>query len=190
MKDSRIREVQGSSDMLKNYKKLNQLKNIGIARLANSIPVFADLLTASYTPPKSEDIPWTPIKKPLHESKIALITTAGIHHVDQKPFNMNDPAGDPTYHMIDTKIIEEEYVITHDYYDHRDAEKDLNIIFPVTRLKEMVADGIVGSAAEHHVSFMGHIKDSQLDRLLGKYAPEVAARFVQDHVDAVLLTPG
>ena len=102
-------------------KKLNQLKNIGIARLANSIPAFADLLTASYTPPKSEDIPWAPIKKPLHESKIALITTAGIHHVDQKPFNMNDPAGDPTYHMIDTKITEEEYVITHDYYDHRDA---------------------------------------------------------------------
>jgi D-proline reductase (dithiol) PrdB len=171
-------------------KKLNQLKNIGIARLASLIPVFADLLTASYTPPESGDIPWTPVKKPLHESKIALVTTAGIHHVDQKPFNMRDPAGDPTYHMIDMKIIEEDYVITHDYYDHRDAEKDLNIVFPVTRLKEMAADGIVGSVARHHFSFMGHTKGSHLDDLLENYAPQVAARFVQDHVDAVLLTPG
>ena len=169
---------------------LNRLKNRGIARLANSIPAFAELLTASYTPPESEDIPWTPAKKPLHESKIALVTTAGIHHVDQKPFNMNDPAGDPTYHMIDTKTIEENYVITHDYYDHRDAEKDLNIVFPVTRLKEMAADRIVGSAADHHVSFMGHIKGGHLETLLEKYAPEVAARFVQDRVDAVFLTPG
>ena len=88
------------------------------------------------------------------------------------------------------KIIEEDYVITHDYYDHRDAEKDLNIVFPVTRLKEMAADRIVGSAADHHVSFMGHIKGGHLETLLEKYAPEVAARFVQDRVDAVFLTPG
>jgi D-proline reductase (dithiol) PrdB len=171
-------------------KKINQLKNRGIARLAGLIPVFAKLVTASYTPPESEDVPWTPVKKPLAESKIALVTTAGIHHVGQKPFNMDDPAGDPTYRMIDTKTIAEDYVITHDYYDHRDADKDLNIIFPVTRLKEMAVKGIVGGIAGHHFSFMGHIKGAHLNSLREKYAPEVAARFIQDHVDAVLLTPG
>ena len=171
-------------------KQLTRLKNRCIARLAHSIPAFADFLTASYTPQRSEDIPWTPIKKPLAESKIALVTTAGIHHGHQKPFDMEDPAGDSSYRMIDTETIEQDYLITHDYYDHRDAENDLNIIFPVTRLKEMAADGIVGSVAGHHVSFMGHIKGSHLESLIENDAPEVAARFVQDHVDAVLLTPG
>jgi D-proline reductase (dithiol) PrdB len=169
---------------------LNRLKNKGIARLAHSIPAFAEFLTAFYTPPESGDIPWTPIKKPLHKSKIALVTTAGIHHVDQKPFSMKDSTGDSTYRMIDAETIAEDYVITHDYYDHRDADKDLNIIFPVTRLKEMTAKGIVGSIARYHFSFMGHIKGAHLDSLLEKYAPEMASRFVQDHVDAVLLTPG
>ena len=171
-------------------KKLIRLKNKFIARLAYSNPAFAEFLTASYTPQKSKDIPWTPIKKPLTESKIALVTTAGIHHGYQKPFNMQDPTGDSTYRMIDTETIAQDYLITHDYYDHRDADKDLNIVFPVARLKEMAADGIVGSVAGHHVSFMGHIKDAHLESLIEKYAPEVAARFVQDHVDAVLLTPG
>ena len=78
-------------------KKLIRLKNKFIARLAYSIPAFAEFLTASYTPQKSRDIPWTPIKKPLAESKIALVTTAGVHHGHQKPFNMQDSTGDSTY---------------------------------------------------------------------------------------------
>ena len=169
---------------------LNRLKNKIVARLAGSFPAFAERLTASYTPRKSENIPWAPTKKPLNASKIALVTTAGIHHLDQKPFNMDDPTGDPTYRTIDAETIEKAYVITHDYYDHRDADKDLNIIFPISRLKEMDAKGIVGSVSRHHVSFMGHIKDTHMDSLLKRYAPEAATFFVEDHVDAVLLTPG
>lgn len=171
-------------------KKLYRLKNRIISRFASSIPSFAKYLTASYTPQTSEDIPWSPIKKSLAESKIALVTTAGVHHTYQEPFNMNDPIGDPTYRKIDAQTIEDDYLITHDYYDHRDADKDLNIVFPVARLKEMATEGIVGSVARHHFSFMGHIKDSHLDNLLETYAPQVAKCLVQDQIDGVLLTPG
>lgn len=171
-------------------KNFNRLKNRCIARLANSVPAFAKLLTASYTSLKSQDIPWTAIKKPLHESKIALVTTAGVHHSGQKPFNMKDSAGDSTYRLIDAETIAEDYLITHDYYDHRDADRDLNVVFPITRLQEMAAAGIVGGVARYHAGFMGHIRDAQLESLMEIYAPEIAGRFVQDHVDAVLLTPG
>ena len=170
--------------------KINRLKNKGIARLAGSIPALAEYLTASYTPQASKDVPWSPIKKPLVESKIALVTTAGIHHPYQEPFDMDDPSGDSTYRIIDTQTIEDDYLITHDYYDHRDADKDLNIVYPVTRLKEMAAGGIVGSVARYHFSFMGHIRDSHLDNLLETYAPQVTNRLVQDQIDGVLLTPG
>ncbi|MCG6911678.1 MAG: hypothetical protein LJE94_16370 [Deltaproteobacteria bacterium] len=64
---------------------------------------------------------------------------------------------DPTFRIIDSKTIEENFLITHDYYDHRDADKDLNIVFPVTRVREMAAAKVIGSIAEHHYSFMGHI---------------------------------
>jgi len=73
---------------------------------------------------------------------------------------------------------------------NRLKNKDLNIVFPVARLKEMAAEGFVGSVARRHFSFMGHIKDSHLDNLLETHAPQVANHLVQDHVDAVLLTPG
>lgn len=171
-------------------KNLNRLKNKSIARLVNLFPGFEKQLIASYTPWESKDIPWMPIKKPLAESKIALVTTAGVHHNYQKPFNMNDPTGDPTYRIIQANSIEEDYVITHDYYDHRDADKDLNVIFPITRLKEMVAAGIIGSVARHHFSFMGHITGSHIYDLIDNKAREIADSFAEDHVDTVLLTPG
>lgn len=171
-------------------KKFNRWKNKGIARLSSSFPTFAKYLIASYAPLKSIDIPWTPFVKPLSESKIALVTTAGIHHNHQKPFNMDDPTGDPTFRIIEKETIEKDYVITHDYYDHRDADKDLNVVFPITRLKELTTSGIIGSVANRHYSFMGHITDTHLEKLINNTAPAVAARFAEDRVDAVLLTPG
>lgn len=167
-----------------------RLKNKCISRVSSSFPALAKHLTASYIPLEFTDTPWTQVTKPLSASKIAVVTTAGIHHQYQKPFNMGDPAGDPTFRMIDTKTIEKDYTITHDYYDHRDADKDLNIVFPVTRLKEMAAAGIIGSVAERHFSFMGHIIGPYIKELIQKSAPEIAVGFVKDHVDAVLLTPG
>ena len=134
-------------------KNINRIKNKFIARLASSFPALAKHLIASYTPLESADIPWMPVKKKLSKSKIALVTTAGIHHGYQKPFNMDDPTGDASFRIIDTKTIERDYVITHDYYDHRDADKDLNIIFPLTRLKEMAGVRIIGSVAKQHFSF-------------------------------------
>ncbi len=170
--------------------KLLRLKNKGIARLANAIPSFKDYLTATHTPPQSEDTPWTPIKKSLNSIRIALITTGGLHHATQKPFSMDDPDGDPSFRVLDSATIETDYIITHDYYDHRDAEKDINIIMPITRLNELEADNKVGSVARQHFSFMGHIKNSHIDTLLNRYVPEVIALLMQDRVDAVLLTPG
>ncbi len=94
--------------------KLNRLKNIGIARVANAIPQFKDYLTDLYIPPQSNDVPWTPVKKPLDSTRIALVSTAGLHHSGQKPFNMNDPNGDPSYRIIDSATIESDHTLTHD----------------------------------------------------------------------------
>ena len=167
-----------------------RLKNKMISIASSYSTTLSKKLISSYTPPEFTDMPWTPITKPISTSKIALVTTAGVHHRYQKPFDMHEPSGDPSFRRIDTKTIEEDFRITHDYYDHRDADKDLNIVFPVTRLKEMATAGIIGSVAERHYSFMGHITGSHIEELIEKSAPETAASFLHNHVDAVLLTPG
>ena len=103
---------------------------------------------------------------------------------------MLDPDGDSSFRSLDGNRIGSDFKITHDYYDHRDADKDLNIILPIDRLAEMAAAGVIGAVAERHYAFMGHITGSHLYDLIEFEAPEVAARLVREGVDAVLLTPG
>jgi D-proline reductase (dithiol) PrdB len=102
---------------------------------------------------------------------------------------MTDPKGDPSFRVLDAGTIENDYIITHDYYDHRDADRDLNIVLPVSHLKAMQAAGRTGATARRHFSFMGHIDGPHIETLINRTAPQVAAMLLQDRVDAVLLTP-
>jgi D-proline reductase (dithiol) PrdB len=168
---------------------LKRIFHQGLARLAGRWPALSDRLVASFLPRDETTIPWRPVRKPLAQSQIALVTTAGLHHRGQRPFDMLDPRGDPTFRVIDGATIEADYAITHDYYDHRDANRDINVVFPIARLKEMRADGAIGGVSARHFAFMGHITGDHVERLTEEFAPQVAAMAHQDGVDAVLLTP-
>jgi D-proline reductase (dithiol) PrdB len=168
---------------------LRRLKHQTLARLAGRWPAFAKRMTDAFHPLESDDIPWTDFGKPLRESKIALVATAGIHHRYQPAFNMADRNGDPSFREIDASTIEGDYRITHDYYDHRDAERDINIVFPLARLRELAAAGCIGGLARTHLSFMGHITGPHVETLKAKTAPHAAALLAAQAVDVVLLTP-
>jgi len=167
-----------------------RLKNMLIARLAGRWPALADRLVAGYSPWVADDAPWTPVKRKLTESTVAIVTTAGVHHESQGPFDMKDPDGDPSYRILDPGTIGSSYRITHDYYDHRDADRDINVVFPIGRLHEMKAAGFVGGTSKRHFSFMGHITGRHIIDLMENRAPEVAQMLLEDRADAVLLTPG
>ncbi len=139
---------------------------------------------------KDKKIPWSSpgSKKPLSACTVALVTTAGLHHTDQHPFYMHNPEGDSSFRDIvpGREII----TITHDYYDHSAADWDINVVFPIDRLRELQEEGLVGGVARTHYSFMGHITGSQLRYLIGNSAPEVAIKLKEAGVDIVVLTPG
>jgi D-proline reductase (dithiol) PrdB len=135
------------------------------------------------------DIPWATFTKDLEECRVALVTTAGVHLRWQPPFNMEDKDGDPTFREIPSWVDSEDLRITHNYYDHRDADRDINVVFPIERLRELEGDGIIRKVAFRHFSFMGHIMGQHLKALIEKTAPEVAKLFKRDGVDAVFLTP-
>lgn len=168
----------------------SRLKNILIAKVLTRFPSLAKRLVDAYQPWESEDIPWTPVTKPLKESVLALVTTAGVHEKSQEPFDMKDPNGDPSVRMIDNRLSLGDLMITHDYYDHADADKDMNIVFPLDRIREMVARGQIGGLARTHYGFMGHIDGPHIVSLLNRSAPQVVSRLKEDGVDLVLLTPG
>ncbi len=168
----------------------SRFKNQLIAKVITRFPSLAQRFITAYEPWESgEPTPWAFVSKPLSECKLALVTTSGIHHPDQPPFDMQDSEGDPSVRLINSQTIGDSYQITHDYYDHSDAEKDLNIIFPIDRLDELQQEGVVGQVSDKHYSFMGHIDGRHIATLIGKSAKQVVEKLRQDAVDVVLLTP-
>ena len=170
-------------------------------RLSNrlfAIPAVAQLwarLTASRAGDLvdlSGDIPFVAFEKlgkPLSECRVALITTGGIHLPDQAPFDMDNPDGDATYREISGDVDLSRITITHKYYDHSDADKDLNVIFPLQHFRDLVDKGIVGDVAPRHFGFMGHIDAEQVPILNEQTVPEVAAKLREDGIDFAFLTP-
>ncbi|RMG00801.1 MAG: hypothetical protein D6726_10735 [Nitrospirae bacterium] len=169
---------------------LRRLKNRLIAKMVTRFPGLSERFVNSYTPWESDDIPWSAVGKELSSSRVAIVTTAGVHHKDQIPFDMTDPYGDPSFREIDSERPVESLMITHDYYDHSDADRDINIVFPIDRLREFETEGIIGEVSKRHYGFMGHIDGIHIPTLIEKTAPEVAGRLKSDGVDIVLLTPG
>lgn len=169
---------------------MGRLKNKLIAKLFTRIPSLAEWVVKNIPSWQVEGIPWAPFNKELKDCKIGLVTTAGVHLKTQKPFDMKDPDGDPTYREIPLDASKQDLMITHDYYDHKDADKDINIVFPIDRLKEMRDRGEIGSVSEMNFGFMGHIQGEHIWTLINETAPQVAVKLKEMQVDAVLLTPG
>jgi D-proline reductase (dithiol) PrdB len=135
------------------------------------------------------DAPWTRMTMAASQCRLALVTTGGAHLLSQPPFNMLDPAGDPTYREIPADTSHENLTITHDYYDHSDADQDINIVFPIERVLELKRLRDIGDVNHRHFSFMGHITNQHVHTLMRDTAPQIASALKADGVDIVILTP-
>jgi D-proline reductase (dithiol) PrdB len=169
---------------------LQRAKNRAIARAVTRYPSLARGLIDAGRRWEFKEVPWVPGPKPLMEAKVALITTAGVHHREQPPFDMRDRNGDPSFREIDSGRPLESLMITHDYYDHSDADRDINVVFPAQRLMELKEEGLIGAVSGIHLGFMGHIDGPHINTLLMGSAPEAARRLKAEGVDVALLTPG
>ena len=128
------------------------------------------------------EVPWTPLHKPVSACKVALISTGGVHLRSDRPFNLN---GDPTFRIIPKDADVHALAISHQAYDKTDALKDINLVFPLERLRELEAEHVIGRLADEHYGFglMGSAK------ALMPAIREVARRISESGVDLVLLVP-
>ncbi len=130
-------------------------------------------------------IPYTPRFRELRESVFALVSTAGVHLRDQEPYNVD---GDNTWRIIPGDVQSSQLMVTHDHYNHQDADQDINCVFPIDRLRELASAGIIGGVSDKHLGFMGYSQN--LRDLYEQAAPAMAKIIERSKADAVLLTAG
>ncbi len=131
----------------------------------------------------------TPLRKPLSQCTVALITTAGLSLPDQPPFDVTIRLGDTSFREFPADI-SPQLLEMHQRswsFDQTGILRDRNLAFPLDRLREMHERREIGAIAPHHYSFMGSIVSPS--KLIKESAPEVARRLFADGVDVALLTP-
>ncbi len=133
--------------------------------------------------------PGTRLTKPLAQTRLAMITTAGYYLPDQQPFDQSIRHDDCSFREIPwgTAIGDLRIGQSSDAFDHAGIEADRNLAFPLDRLRELVSEGIVGEAAPRHFSLMGSIAAPK--RLISESGPEIARQLAEDGADAVFLAP-
>ena len=135
----------------------------------------------------NEDAPFTPLNKPLTQCRVALLTSGGISRTCEPAWDP-DARNDFRLDEIPAQTAADGFQIHDNYYDHSDAENDINTVFPIARLAELKDQGIIGEVSPLHWSgFMGRIyKRSQVLQI---EAPNFAARLRENDVDALVAVP-
>jgi D-proline reductase (dithiol) PrdB len=120
---------------------------------------------------------------PLGERRIALITTAALHDFHDAPF----VPGRAEYRVIPDDAEMGDLVTSHvsTNIDRIGILRDIDTVFPIHRLREMVAAGAIGATAPRHFSFMG----ATPPMAFADTAAEVAEGLKRDGVNGVVLAP-
>ena len=131
--------------------------------------------------------PWTPLETPLSDCTVAILVSGGISHCAAVPFDP-DARNDHRVDAIDPGAPSDQYQIHDSYYDHTDADRDLNCIFPVDRLAELSAKGEIGAVAARHWSgFMGRTYNRS--KVMNESGPAFVEQLKADGVDLLIAMP-
>jgi D-proline reductase (dithiol) PrdB len=127
---------------------------------------------------------WCAVKKPVNQSRVALLTSAALRLNHQEPFA---PSEDLTYRLIPSDSEASEIVIDHHSRIGPVPRRNPEIVFPMAALARLAANQIVGSVSPIHVSFMGGIR--RHPEVENELAPAIARELKQADVDLALLVP-
>ena len=134
-------------------------------------------------------VPFTPFDRELAKSTIAIVSAGGVHLREQEPFNIADELGDLGYRVFPADVNSSRLMVTHHHYDHADADKDINVVFPIDVLRDLQTEGFIEGIARKHIGYMGYTM--QLKAMYEGTAREIANEIDKgSRADAVVLTGG
>ncbi len=135
----------------------------------------------------NESAPLTKLAKPLSECRVTLLTSGGISHCSMPGFDP-DARNDHRLDEVGHDVGSGDFDINDSYYNHDDADQDINCIFPIDRLREMADTGRIGAIAPRFWSgFMGRIYDRT--RLINESIPAFIRELRQDEIDILVTAP-
>lgn len=136
----------------------------------------------------NDSAPWTPLRQPLTQTALALVTTCGAYRkgVDC-PFDATNYYGDPSFKEIPTDTPPAALDFGHTHYDHTHVSQDPMVGFPLAHLLQLEAEHVIGRFVNPAISFTGYLPEPK--QLIQETAPAAANRLLEAGAQAALLVP-
>ena len=136
------------------------------------------------------EVPFCPLDKPLNESRVALVTTAGPYKPDageqgaRAPYN----AAAKFYQVYSYPSDQDQFLgISHLGYDRvYSSAEDVNAFFPLTALRQAAAQGRIGEVGPR---YYGAPTNRSQATTVQQDCDDILRMMQQDEVDLAILVP-
>ena len=121
--------------------------------------------------------------KPLAERRVAIVSSAALIRRGETPF----PFGSGECRFLPASIDPADLLVSHVSinFDRAGFQRDINVVYPIDRLRELAAQGIIGGVADTHYTVMGSTDPAHMTEA----AAQIAGQLLQERIDSVLLSP-
>ena len=134
-----------------------------------------------------DDVPFAPLKKPLAESRVVLISTSEITaRGTEREMGEDRQSGGGVYTIAADVPAEQLYSPTHSYDKHATTLEDVDAFYPTSGLHEAVKSGRIGSLSKR---FHGVYNAYSQRHTREKDVVEVLRRCREDGAEVAVLTP-
>ena len=120
---------------------------------------------------------------PLSQRRIAILSSAALIKRGDKPF----PFGSGETRFIAADTPPNDLLLSHVSinFDRAGWQRDINVVFPIDRLRDLAALGEIGGVADTHYTVMGSTDPAAMDEAVN----QIEGQLRQERIDSVLLSP-
>ncbi len=120
---------------------------------------------------------------PLSQRRFAILSSAALIRRGDKPF----PFGSGECRFIPATTPASDLLISHVSinFDRSGWQRDINVVYPIDRLRELAAAGEIGGVADTHYTVMGSTDPSAMEEAVN----QIEGQLRQERIDSILLSP-
>jgi D-proline reductase (dithiol) PrdB len=119
----------------------------------------------------------------ITQRRIAILSSAALIRRGDKPF----PFGSGECRFVAAATPADELLVSHVSinFDRAGWQRDINVVYPIDRLRDLAASGEIGGVAETHYAVMGSTDPAEMEQAV----EQIEGQLRQERIDSVLLSP-
>lgn len=120
---------------------------------------------------------------PLVQRRVAIVSSAALISRGDQPFAV----GSAEVRFVPSSVPASDLLISHVSinFDRAGFQRDVNVVYPIDRLRDLAAEGVIAGVADTHYTVMGSTDPVGM----AESADRIAEQMRRERIDSAILAP-